>query len=756
MRFLSIVSLSIAVFMAVQANSFVYAAEEQAHSVTGTVVREDEVPVQGALVTLLPGGYADTTDAAGRFRLNSVTARDYVLSVSMPFMGLANVRRSITVPYLNNESLKIIVQERAYRVDEVVVLSEREKVAEEIENAPSFVTVVERSDFENDAVSVADVLMDTPGTTINVMGGLGDYSEVSLRGAYSNQVQVYIDGMLLNEAAGGGVNLSTIPLTHVESVEVWRSGAPAHFGGNAMGGVVNITTRDMNQRRKIVSLGYGSFNTFTASTLLNIPAGMSRFHMTLDYSSSRNDFRYKSDNGTMYNDDDDYWARRDNDDFRSANLLSKYSRLFGNGMFLELSDHLLSGDKKIPASDNIRTAHASMQTAKNLFQAKLGMNPLFRNSIGIDPQVYHKYNREHYRDIHGSVGWGFQDNIYETKAFTALIPVTVTIGKLATFTITPTAVQESYRPEHKLQSTVPLSCDREQLALIGDGVFNTPGERLILTGKIRRDRYFSSYTGEPSPQNRVTPEPQFHHMTNVTAGAKIRVHKALSVQTSYGDITRIPGFYELFGDRGGTLSNPDLKPEHIYKWDAGFKIPVTGAELPVTGSIECAYFENNFKNLIQWYTNDAGFIAADNVSGSYVRGTELVWNSFVLNRFQCTGNWSFQRSKVTGEKRKYYRDKKLPNRPGNYGSVKVEYRFNNITPFWTMNRKSSYFLDRSNQDHNRYPGRTLHDTGVIISFLGGRTKCTALIKNITDVHTFDIQGMPKPGRSYMIKFVYTI
>ena len=156
------------------------------------------------------------------------------------------------------------------------------------------------------------------------------------------------------------------------------------------------------------------------------------------------------------------------------------------------------------------------------------------------------------------------------------------------------------------------------------------------------------------------------------------------------------------------------------------------------------------------FTNDAGFIAADNVSGSYVRGTELVWTSSVLNRFQCTGNWTFQRSKVTGEKRKYYRDKKLPNRPENYGSVKIEYLFKNITPFWALNRKSSYFLDRSNQEHNRYPGRTLHNTGVIVSFLGGRTKCTALIKNITDVLTFDIQGMPKPGRSYMIKFVYTI
>jgi outer membrane cobalamin receptor len=46
-------------------------------------------------------------------------------------------------------------------------------------------------------------------------------------------------------------------------------------------------------------------------------------------------------------------------------------------------------------------------------------------------------------------------------------------------------------------------------------------------------------------------------------------------------------------------------------------------------SLECVYFENNFRNLIQWYFNDAGFIQPDNVGRSYIKGTEFIWNSVV-------------------------------------------------------------------------------------------------------------------------------
>lgn len=731
-------------------------AMEQGYPVSGSVVLTDMSPVRGAFVELSPGGYADSTDTSGHFSIAPVPAGEYILHVSMPLKGLEDFYSRVSIPLAKQEPLEIVMKPRSYRVDEVVVLSDRKDKAEKAEDLPSFVTVVERSEFENNAATVADVITAAPGANISIMGGLGDYSEVSLRGSYSNQVQVYIDGMLLNEAIGGAVNLGTIPLTNVESVEVWRSGAPARYGGDDAGGVVNIRTRGIHSARNTFSLGYGSFNSLTAGTVLNIPAGLSRFLITMDYASSDNDFEYWSDNGTMYNKKDDYRALRNNDEYRSSNLLGKYHRVFGNGMLLEVSDHVLSNKKNLPGQDYKRYSYATFETAKNLFQGKVTVNPLLSDVLEVQPTFYHIYNHECYKDIDGTVGWGIQDNIYRSNTYNFLIPLTFKFHKFATFNITSSAQHESFKPEFRLQETAPLSSDREQLGISGDALLKTSHERLTLTANIRRNRYFSSYAGQPSGFNRETPKSRFHHLTNTRCGVKVRVVKDIYLQGNYGDITRVPSLYELFGDRGWTLSNPDLKPEKIYRWDAGFRSGLLKAGWLIDGTLECAYFENRFRNLIQWYATDVGIISPENVGGSYVKGKEIIWNGTMLRRFTCKGNWTFQESKVTREMRKYYRNKQLPNRPKDYGTIKVEYPVKNVSLFWMLDHKSSYYLDRANQEHKRYPGRSLHDFGIVVSFMNGKTVLTLQGKNITDVHTFDIQGMPKPGRSYMLTVRYTL
>ncbi|MFC1692956.1 TonB-dependent receptor domain-containing protein [Candidatus Latescibacterota bacterium] len=731
-------------------------AGEVVHSVKGTVVLDDGIQVTNALVKLHPGGYADTTDVYGRFEFTSVPAGNYVVHVSAPSAGFENVNHSISVPLRKDEPLRLVVKTPTYRIDEIVVLSAREDTGKKAEQLPSFVTVVERSDFENNATTVADVIMATPGANISVMGGLGDYAEVSLRGSYSNQVHVYLDGMLLNEAIGGPVNLGTIPLTQVERVEVWRSGAPAQFGGDASGGVINIKTRDIHTGYKTFSLGYGSFNTLTASSVISIPRGFSRFNATIDYSLSNNNFEYRSDNGTMYNKDDDYWAERQNDEFSSMNILSRYSYLCKNGMHLEISDHILSHKKNLPGQDHLRQSYASFESVKNLFQIKATLNPLFHDYLEAQPAFYHIFNHERYKDPHGTVGWGIQDNTYNTDIINFLVPFTVHFRDFITGNVTPSAKHEYFRPENRLQRTIPLSCDREQFGLSGDVVFKTPTERLTVTSNIRRDRYFSSYNGAPSGLNKKPPKPRFNHITAAQCGMKVKVFKNLFIQGNYGDIMRVPSLYELFGDRGGTVSNPDLKPEHIHRWDAGIRYGLNMTGIPLNATFECAYFENNYRNLIQWYATDAGFLHPDNVGGAYVKGAEFAWNSTLFGRFTCSGNWTFQTSEVTREKRKYYRNKQLPNRPKNYGNAKVEYQFKNVVLFWTLDRKSSYYLDRANQSHKLYPGRSLYNTGISISLFSEKTKCTALVKNISDVHTFDIQGMPTPGRSFMLTVDYIV
>jgi iron complex outermembrane receptor protein len=607
------------------------------------------------------------------------------------------------------------------------------------------VSITERREFEDRTETVAEVIAAAPGANIRTMGGLGDYTEVSLRGSNGQQVQVYLDGMLLNEAVGGAVNLSTIPLAQAQSVEVWRSGAPARFGGGAVGGAVNIRTRDFLAEGSTASFGYGSLNTLHASVLRQASFGSSRLLFSAGYSSSDNDFRFKSDNGTVFNTEDDTWTRRRNDGFRSLNLLGKYRAALGESMLLDVSEHLVSNDKELPGRDIVQTSNASIATVRNLLQARLTTSPFLRGFLEAEPHLYHTHTREHYRDLSGSVGWGAQDNLYRSNTLRLAIPVTAKAGKLAAVTLTPGADREWYRPEHRRQKTIPLSGDREGYSVALDGALRLFRERLILTSSLSRERSHSSFEGQPSPQNRSTPKPRLILLTNAGIGTKLALGKHLALVANYSDATRVPSFYELFGDRGTTTSNPNLKPERVFRRDAGIRGEGTAG--PLTFSLEGACFHSNNRNLIQWYANDAGFLFPDNVGASFVRGSELVWSLRLARYFSCRGNWTFQTSEVTVEKNVIYQGKRLPNRPENHGSMQAELPFRRVIPFWSMNRKGAYFLDRANQAHKRYPGRTIHDLGVTFPLPERHLRFTLEARNLTDRHTFDTQGMPLPGRS---------
>jgi outer membrane receptor protein involved in Fe transport len=722
-------------------------SEESRFSLEGKVTDSAGTPIHGALATLMPGAWKDTTEAAGLFRFGKVPAGKYTLLVVMPLLGLEDYRLTIRLPLADPKSLKVVLKERVYESDEVVVISRHARESETAADKPSMVSVVKRAEFEDRAVTVADVVMKTPGASIQTMGGLGDYSEVSLRGSNTQQVQVYIDGMLLNEANGGAVNLSTIPLSQAGQVEVWRSGAPAQFGGSAAGGVINIRTRDFLDENRSLSLGYGSFNTMTSHLLGQFPVGAGRLLLSGGYSSSDNAFRFKSDNGTVYNSEDDYWTARRNDGFREGNFMGKYRRMIGSSMILDFSEHVLSSRKELPGRDIVQNSGAWLSTTRNLFQTRLTLGRFFHDCLEAQPNLYHIYTLEHYSDLSNTVGWGSQDNFYNTNSFRFNIPLLYRAGGRGAFTLTPGADHESYRPEQRLQTTIPLSCDRDHFSMTLDATLKFIRERLIVTSTLQRDRFHSTFEGQASATNPATPKPSLILLTSSQGGVRLALTKYLSASANYGDVARAPGFYELFGDRGTTFSNPALRPERTMRWDSGMKLSWEHSRLPAGFSLEYAWFQNRYRDLIQWYTNDAGFLFPDNVASSRVRGSELVFSGRAAH-LSCSGNWTFQKSRVTGETNRIYQDKELPNRPGDYGSLKTEYAIGCIVPFWFMNHKGSYYLDRANQPHKLYPGRTMHDIGITVPWDKFHAKVTFDIKNATDVHTFDTQGMPIPGRSF--------
>ncbi len=81
------------------------------------------------------------------------------------------------------------------------------------------------------------------------------------RGSAQPRTLVLIDGQPLNDSYTGQVTWSTLPIDELERVEVVRGSFSSLYGGNAMGGVINILTKPVERRRAEIYGQWGSMDT---------------------------------------------------------------------------------------------------------------------------------------------------------------------------------------------------------------------------------------------------------------------------------------------------------------------------------------------------------------------------------------------------------------------------------------------------------------------------------------------------------------
>jgi iron complex outermembrane receptor protein len=87
-------------------------------------------------------------------------------------------------------------------------------------------------------------------------------SHVALRGFNTtSRTLVLVDGQPFNDAYAGSVNWTGLPSGQVERIEVVRGPFSSLYGGNALGGVINIRTRPITRRAFDGSAEYGSFES---------------------------------------------------------------------------------------------------------------------------------------------------------------------------------------------------------------------------------------------------------------------------------------------------------------------------------------------------------------------------------------------------------------------------------------------------------------------------------------------------------------
>ena len=128
-----------------------------------------------------------------------------------------------------------------------------------LEEADRPVRVLDASELPA-AASTADLLRLDPSLDLRARAPGGVQGDISIRGAGFGQTLVLLDGLRLNDAQSGHHNLDIpVPPDALARVEVLKGSGSAWYGSDAVGGVVNLITREPEASEFRLRAGGGSF-----------------------------------------------------------------------------------------------------------------------------------------------------------------------------------------------------------------------------------------------------------------------------------------------------------------------------------------------------------------------------------------------------------------------------------------------------------------------------------------------------------------
>lgn len=245
------VTLTIVLLSVLWMEGMVHAAE-----LRGRVVGESQTPLPGANVYLKGTVLGGASNNRGYFVIRKVPAGDYTLSVTMIGYQQEDIPVSISESRIYEVGIIRLVPSALAGQPIVVTAS---KYEQQVRNVPVSLATLSRKELQDrNPITIDRALEYVPGVNMNA-------SQVNIRGSsgYSrgvgSRVLFLLDGIPFLTGDTREINFETVPVYVVDRVEVMKGAGSALYGSSALGGVVNIITRDIETGTHAYMRAYGGF-----------------------------------------------------------------------------------------------------------------------------------------------------------------------------------------------------------------------------------------------------------------------------------------------------------------------------------------------------------------------------------------------------------------------------------------------------------------------------------------------------------------
>ena len=751
----SLVTLSIWMLAACLLASSAYAQS----TLTGLVYDPSGGAISGVVITVrnASGAVAQTTttDANGAFSLPALPVGRYEVEAESALFEPTRV--AIDVSQDRPPDPVRLTMKIAGLVESMVVTGRR--VETRLSETPQKIEVIDAKDIERSvAADITDVLKKNSG--VDVVQYTGSLSGIGIRGFRPETSGINKRSLLLVDGRPSGVtNLSTLLLDNVERIEVLKGPASAVYGASAMGGVVNIITRQ--SRGPIGGSGRVSFGSFNSSDFAGKAGGSLTPRLDFDVAGSmfnqRDDIRmgngvrrpatsYKTYSGSarLGTDLSNAWrldgkvdAYRGRDINTPGDVFSGVASQGRKNLEHESGDVRLSGQL---------ARHLVSATVYTAAEANHTVNVTTSNPLDIGFLPYLTFENAlawSGAQLKDAWGWSRSNNLLIGLDYERV-----------------TSESKSYTRTGALQAPFSADSRKNTVGLYAENTLNVNQGRTVLSLGGRVDRLEVKTVETPLKTN-FTPSTTTFTLFNPSFGVKQEIVRSLRAHATMGrafvpaDASALTGFTtNIVGGRVQiNQGNPDLKPEHSVSVDGGLEVSTASSHADVT------YFRTTVTDrvvsnvLISNPPPPAPIVlSAVNTLASHIRGMDVDLAhrlNATVSVFSNITHYFSRREQLptTGERN-------ILNVATNTVRAGVDIDWRRLS----SRLSARYVQGRQDQDFNvagspvvDYPTFTVVDLSAAYQ-LHPQHAVLLTINNLSDTFYYEKKGFPLQGISFAIKY----